>query len=317
MTKTCLYLVIPCYNEEDVIIETIERLSIKINKLIDANKIDKTSKILFVDDGSKDKTWTFIENSANDNKLVMGIKLSRNQGHQNALIAGLTIAKDKSDVVISLDADLQDDINAIDKMIDEFNNGNEIVYGVRSSRKKDSFFKRYTAQSFYKFMKILGVDIIYDHADYRLMSKRAIVGLTEFEEVNLFLRGIVPLLGYNHSIVEYQRGERFAGESKYPLKKMIAFALDGITSFSIRPIRCVMALGILILIISILALTYALYRKFYGYTDMGWTSLICSIWILGGLQLFSIGLIGEYIGKIYFETKRRPKYFIEKIIEQE
>lgn len=317
MTKKCLYLVIPCYNEEEVIEETVNRLNLKINSLINSDKIEYTSRILIVDDGSEDNTWNKIEEMSKNNCLLVGVKLSKNKGHQNALLGGLMVAKDKCDFAISLDADLQDDIDAIDKMIINFYNGDEIVYGVRSSRKKDSFFKRTTAQTFYKFLKFLGVDIIYNHADYRLMSKLSLEALSEFDEVNLFLRGIIPLIGFKTSIVEYERGERYAGKSKYPFIKMLSFAYDGITSFSIRPIRCVMGLGIFIFICSIFALLYALCRKIMGQTGSGWTSIISSIWLLGGLQLFSIGLIGEYIGKIYYETKKRPKYFIEKIIEQE
>lgn len=309
-----LYIVVPCYNEQEVIHETAKRLSAKLVCLIKEQKIAENSRVLFVDDGSKDKTWELVEELCNGNPLLCGLKLSRNKGHQNAVLAGLMEAKEHCDMAISMDADLQDDINAVDKMVEEFQGGSDVVYGVRSSRKKDTFFKRTTAQGFYKLMKSLGVDVIYNHADYRLMSKRAMEGLAEFKEVNLFLRGIVPLIGYRYSVVEYERGERFAGESKYPLKKMLAFAFDGITSFSIKPIRLITVLGFIIFVLSILALLYSLIVKFVGNTDIGWTSLICSIWLIGGIQLLSLGVIGEYIGKIYFEAKARPKYFVEKII---
>lgn len=311
LAASLLYIVVPCYNEEEVLPETAKQLSKKLTDLINTDKVSEKSRILFVDDGSKDKTWSLIESLCEENPLLEGLKLSRNKGHQNAVLAGLMTAKDICDMAISMDADLQDDINAVDKMVLEYMGGSDIVYGVRSSRKKDSFFKRTTAQGFYKVMKSLGVDVIYNHADYRLMSRRALEGLSQFKEVNLFLRGIVPLIGYRYSIVEYERGERFAGESKYPLKKMLAFAFDGITSFSVKPIRLITALGFLIFILSIAALVYSFIAKFMGYTDSGWASLICSIWLLGGIQLLSIGIIGEYIGKLYFEAKARPKYIIE------
>ena len=269
-------------------------------------------------DGSKDKTWSIIEELHNKNNIFSGINLSRNRGHQNALLAGLMTAKDYADMTISLDADLQDDIDVIDKFVEEYYNGSDIVYGVRSSRQTDTFFKRTTALAFYKFMSGLGVDMIYNHADYRLMSKRALEGLAQFKEVNLFLRGMVPLIGYRYSIVEYERHERFAGESKYPLRKMIAFALDGITSLSIKPIRIISGLGFTICFISILALLYSFIVKFFGETVTGWTSLTLSIWILGGIQLLSLGVIGEYIGKIYNETKQRPRFIIaDKLINNE
>ncbi|MEG0691606.1 MAG: glycosyltransferase family 2 protein [Oscillospiraceae bacterium] len=311
-----LYIVMPCYNEEEVLLETAKQVKLKITSLISSEKIASNSRILFVDDGSKDKTWSIIEQLCQSDELFAGIKLAHNKGHQNALLAGLMTAKEKCHMAISMDADLQDDINAIDKMIEEYQGGSDIVYGVRSSRKKDTFFKRTTAQSFYKVMKSLGVDVIYNHADYRLMSRRALEGLAQYKEVNLFLRGIVPLIGYRYSIVEYERGERFAGESKYPLKKMLSFALDGITSFSVKPIRIITSVGFIIFIISIIALVYSLVVKFFGSTDTGWTSLICSIWMIGGIQLLSIGVIGEYVGKIYFETKARPKFIIEKEIDR-
>ncbi|MFZ2540084.1 MAG: glycosyltransferase family 2 protein [Oscillospiraceae bacterium] len=311
-----LYIVMPCYNEVEVLHETAKQVKAKLTALIAGQKIAENSRILFVDDGSKDKTWSIIESLCESDELFAGIKLAHNKGHQNALLAGLMTAKEKCDIAISMDADLQDDINAIDKMIEEYDDGSDIVYGVRSSRKKDTFFKRTTAQSFYKVMKSLGVDVIYNHADYRLMSRRALEGLAQYKEVNLFLRGIVPLIGYRYSIVEYERGERFAGESKYPLKKMLSFAFEGITSFSVKPIRIITVMGFIIFIISILALIYSLVVKFFGSTDIGWTSLICSIWMIGGIQLLSIGIIGEYVGKIYFETKARPKFIIEKELDR-
>ena len=310
-----LYLVIPAFNEEEVLDSTSKALKEKMNNLIKNKKISRESKVLFVDAGSKDKTWHIIENLHAKDKLFIGVKLSGNRGHQFALLAGLMEAKKYADAVISMDADLQDDINVIDKMIEEYKNGNEIVYGVRSSRKKDTFFKRTTAQMFYKLMKFLGVNIIYNHADCRLMSKRALEELENFKEANLFLRGIVPLLGFQNSIVYYERGKREAGVSKYPLKKMLAFAADGITSFSIKPLRFILAIGIIILIISIFIMLYAVIVKILGHTVAGWTFLTISIWFIGGLQMISIGVIGEYIGKIYNETKARPRYIIEKILK--
>jgi glycosyltransferase involved in cell wall biosynthesis len=311
-----LYIVIPCYNEEAVLPETAKRLLEKVNILINEEVISGGSKILFVNDGSRDKTWGMIQSLHNENNVFSGINLSRNRGHQNALIAGLMTAKGVADFTISLDADLQDDVEVIDKFIEQYYDGSDIVYGVRSSRQTDSFFKRTTALMFYKLMSKLDVDVIYNHADYRLMSKRALEGLSQFKEVNLFLRGIVPLIGYKYSIVEYERHERFAGESKYPLKKMITFALDGITSFSIKPIRMIAGLGFFIFFISIIALIYSLIVNFIGKTITGWTSLTISIWMLGGLQILSLGVIGEYIGKIYKETKQRPKFIIaDKLID--
>ena len=309
-----IYLVIPCYNEQEVLYETAKRLKQKMNDLIDSDFISKESKIVFVDDGSKDNTWSIIEELKNNNKLFAGIKLSRNRGHQNALLCGLMTVKDRCDAAISLDADLQDDINVIDKFIEKFYEGNDVVYGVRSERKTDTFFKRNTAQGFYKVMNALGVDIVYNHADYRLMSKRALDALSEFKEVNLFLRGIVPLVGFNSEIVEYERNERFAGESKYPLKKMLSFAFEGITSFSVKPIRLVLIIGVIMFISSLGALAYFLLLWMNGYTVQGWTTVVASIWMLGGIQLLCLGVIGEYVGKIYIESKARPKYIIDKFI---
>jgi glycosyltransferase involved in cell wall biosynthesis len=314
--KDILYLVIPCYNEEQVLHETSKRLLEKINTMISNELISCESKILFVNDGSKDKTWDIIEQLYSKNSIFSGINLSRNRGHQNALLAGLMTAKEYADMTISLDADLQDDVAVIDKFVEQYYNGSDIVYGVRSSRQTDTFFKRTSALAFYKLMNILGVDAIFNHADYRLMSKRALEGLSQYKEVNLFLRGMIPLIGYRYSIVEYERHERFAGESKYPLKKMIAFALDGITSLSIKPIRIITMLGFTIFFVSVIALIYSIVVKFFGSTVTGWTSLTLSIWMLGGIQLLSLGVIGEYVGKIYNETKQRPRFIIsDKLID--
>ena len=308
--KDTLYLVIPCYNEEEVLHETAKRLLQKITTMIKNELITKESKILFVNDGSKDKTWSIIEELNFQNNIFSGVNLSRNRGHQNALLAGLMTAKEVADMTISLDADLQDDVDVIDEFVEQYYGGSDIVYGVRSSRQTDTFFKRTTALTFYKLMSTLGVDMIYNHADYRLLSKRALEGLSQFKEVNLFLRGMVPLIGYKYSIVEYERHERFAGESKYPLKKMIAFALDGITSLSIKPIRIITGLGFFIFFISLIALIYTIIVKLFGETVTGWTSITLSIWIIGGIQLLSLGVIGEYIGKMYNETKQRPRFII-------
>lgn len=312
-----LYLVIPCYNEEEVLSETSKRLKEKYTALMNAGKIDTDSKIVFVNDGSKDRTWEMICELHKADPVFRGICLSRNRGHQNALLAGLMTVKDECDVAISLDADLQDDIGAIDAMVDKYAEGFEVVYGVRSSRKKDTFFKRTTAQGFYKVMRAMGVETVYNHADYRLMSRRALEALSEFEEVNLFLRGIVPLVGFKSTEVTYERGERFAGESKYPLKKMLAFATEGITSMSVKPIRMIATLGILVFLFSIGVLIYSVIRKFTGYTVPGWAFLAVSIWALGGVQLLAIGVIGEYIGKIYLETKGRPRYIISEYLKDD
>ena len=309
-----LYLVIPCYNEEAVLPETAKRLREKYDTLMSEGKISSDSKIVFVNDGSKDKTWELIKDLHESDPVFRGICLSRNKGHQNALMAGLMTGKDEGDAAISLDADLQDDINAIDAMVDKYAEGFEVVYGVRSSRKKDTFFKRTTAEGFYKLMKAMGVETVYNHADYRLMSARALNALAEFDEVNLFLRGIVPLVGFKSTEVTYERGERFAGESKYPLKKMLAFATEGITSMSVRPIRMIATLGLLVFLASIGVLIYSIIRKFTGDTVEGWAFLAVSIWALGGIQLLAIGVIGEYIGKIYLETKHRPKYIVSEYL---
>lgn len=310
-----LFLVIPCYNEQEVLNETSRQLKEKMQTLMQSGKIDKKSRIVFVDDGSKDKTWEIITSLHEEDRIFRGIKLSRNKGHQNALLAGLMTVKEECDAAISLDADLQDDINAIDAMVDKYLNEQcEVVYGVRSARKTDTFFKKFTAESFYKIMAKMGVEVTYNHADYRLMSRRALEGLEQFKEVNLFLRGIVPMIGYKSGVVYYERHERFAGESKYPLKKMIAFALEGITSLSIKPIRMITALGVGIFTISLIMLVYFLICHFMDKTVAGWTSIVVSVWAIGGLQLLAIGIIGEYIGKIYLETKERPKFIIDKYL---
>lgn len=314
--KSILYVVIPCYNEEEVLEETTKRMKEKMTELIAAKKISNKSKVMYVNDGSKDKTWDIIKKIKERESLFTGITLSRNRGHQNALLGGLMTAKKYADVVISMDADLQDDINAIDEMLEKYNAGCDIVYGVRKARKKDTWFKRFTAESFYKVMKLLGADIIYNHADYRLTSKRVLEEFANFKEVNLFLRGMFPLVGYKSDIVYYERNERFAGQSKYPLKKMLNFAWDGITSFSVKPLRMVCTVGIIILFISITIMIYSLVQKLMGNTVDGWTFLSISIWFIGGLQMISIGIIGEYIGKMYNETKQRPRYIISENLEE-
>lgn len=315
--NNCLYTVIPCYNEEEVLKETASRLIEKYKSLIANDKISKNSRIVFVNDGSKDKTWDIIKELHEKNVTYSGINLSRNRGHQNALLAGLMTAKDYADMVISMDADLQDDINAMDKMIDSYLAGSDIVYGVRNKREKDTFFKKFTAEGFYKIMNKMGAEVIFNHADYRLMSKKALEGLSNYKEVNLFLRGIVPMIGYKTDVVTYERGERFAGESKYPLGKMISFAIQGITSLSVKPMRMIVGLGFLTSFISILMMIYSVFRHFTGHTVTGWSSLMTSIWFLGGLNLLAIGIVGEYIGKIYLETKSRPRYIIDEFINSE
>ncbi len=313
--KPLLNIVIPCYNEEQALPYTEKVLNEKMKKLIDDQIIDKKSRVVLVNDGSKDKTWETIESMHEENEMYVGIKLSRNKGHQNALLAGLMYAKDHADIAISMDADLQDDINVIDDMIEKYKNGAEIVYGVRSSRTKDSFFKRFTAEGFYHFMSLMGVDIVFNHADCRLMSRIALEGLAEYKEVNLFLRGIVPQIGYKTDIAYYERNERVAGESKYPLKKMLSFAMDGITSFSIKPLRMITSIGFIILLLSFIILIYSLIMKLIGNTVSGWTFIVCSIWLIGGIQTLCLGVIGEYIGKIYNESKHRPRYIVEKTID--
>ena len=315
--KNILYIVVPCYNEEEVLPETSKRLKEKVNGLIAEGKISEKSRILFVNDGSKDRTWELISSLHQTDPIFSGVDLTRNRGHQNALLAGLMTAKDRCDVAISMDADLQDDVDAVDRMVEEYYAGSDIVYGVRSSRKKDTFFKRFTAEGFYRVMNWMGAETVFNHADYRLMSKRALEGLAEFKEVNLFLRGIVPMVGYRTGTVEYERGERFAGESKYPLKKMLAFAMEGITSLSTKPLKWITGLGFLIFLVSIAMLIYSIVRWAMGETILGWASVICSVWAIGGLILLSLGVIGEYIGKIYLETKARPRFLIREVLDGE
>ena len=310
-----LYIVVPCYNEEEVLPETARRLGDKLRGLMAAGKISSKSRVLFVNDGSRDGTWGVISRLHAADPLFSGVDLSRNRGHQNALLAGLMTARDRCDMAVSMDADLQDDVDAVDAMVEKYSEGCDIVYGVRSSRKKDTFFKRVTAEGFYRVMNFLGAETVFNHADYRLMSRRALDGLAEFREVNLFLRGIVPMIGYTVGTVEYERGERFAGESKYPLKKMLSFAMEGITSLSTKPIRYITLLGFLIFLVSLLMLVYSIVRWAHGDTIVGWASLICSVWAIGGLILLSLGVIGEYIGKIYLETKARPRFLIREILE--
>ena len=310
-----LYIVVPCYNEEEVLPETSRRLKEKLEALMAAGTISRESRVLFVNDGSKDKTWQLIEELHQSSPIFSGVDLSRNRGHQNALLAGLMTAKERCDMAISMDADLQDDIDAVDAMVEQYYAGCDIVYGVRSSRKKDTFFKRFTAEGFYRLMNSMGAETVFNHADYRLMSRRALEGLAEFKEVNLFLRGIVPMIGYRTGTVEYERGERFAGESKYPLKKMLSFAMEGITSLSVKPIRMITGLGFLVFLVSIAMLIYSIVRWAMGETILGWASLICSVWAIGGLILLSLGVIGEYIGKVYLETKERPRFLIREVLE--
>lgn len=309
-----LYVVVPCYNESEVLEETTKRLTEKLNQMIKDKLIDKKSKIMYVNDGSKDNTWDLIAKFNQENNLVTGVNLSKNRGHQNALLAGLMTAKEYADIVISMDADLQDDIEVMNQMVSEYKKGSAIVYGVRNSRKKDTWFKKHTAQMFYKLMKLLGVDVIYNHADYRLLSKRVLEELANYKEVNLFLRGIIPLIGFKSSIVTYERHERFAGVSKYPLKKMINFAIEGILSFSVKPLRIITLSGFFISLISFLFLLYVVIGHFITGNVAGWTTIVTLICFFGGFQIFCIGVIGEYIGKIYSETKQRPRYTLEEVL---
>ena len=309
-----LMVVIPCYNEEEVFPETSRRLVDKMAALQQKGLITPDSRVLLVDDGSKDRTWQLISDLHKQNPLFEGVKLSRNRGHQNALLAGLMTAKGRCDISISMDADLQDDMDAMDRFIEKYNEGCDVVYGVRNKRETDTAFKRETALMFYRLMKGLGVDITYNHADYRLMSNRALEGLAQFEEVNLFLRGLAPLVGYQSDVVYYDRSERFAGECKYPFKKMLSFAIDGITSFSVKPLQLITNIGIVIFVVSLIMLLYSLVRWIAGHTVTGWTSTLASIWLIGGIQLLSLGVIGEYIGKIYNETNRRPRFIIDRYL---
>ena len=310
MTPT-LYIVIPCYNESEALPITCEKISDKLTRLIETHQASGESRILFVDDGSKDATWSIIKDLSTINERFSGIKLARNRGHQNALYAGLMYVIERCDISISMDADLQDDIEALDDFVAKYEEGCQVVFGVRDDRKTDTQFKKQSAGMFYRLMKFLGTDVIANHADYRLLSRRALIALSQYPEVNMFLRGIVTDIGFKTGIVYYSRGKRFAGESKYPLKKMLSFAIDGITSFSIKPLRLMLVAGLSIAFISLLGLLYALVSFFFWFTVSGWTTTILSIWFLGGIQVFCIGIIGEYIGKTYFETKRRPKYIIE------
>ncbi len=310
-----LYMVVPCYNEQEVLRETAAQLKTKYNNLMSAGLISKDSRVVFVNDGSKDTTWSIIkELHAADPQLFSGIDLAHNSGHQNAVLAGLMTVKELCDMCITMDADLQDDIDTIDEMVKQYYEGNQVVYGVRSARDTDTFFKKFTAESFYKFMKVMGADVVYNHADFRLMSKRVLQELANFKEVNLFLRGMVPLIGFQSTKVYYERHERLAGESKYPLKKMLAFAINGITSFSTKPLKLITTLGIIMSIASILAFIWAFIAKIGGFTEHGWSSTMCSIWLIGGLQLFCLGIIGEYVGKIYAEVKQRPRYIIAEFL---
>jgi glycosyltransferase involved in cell wall biosynthesis len=314
MDKIKLAIVVPCFNEEEVLSETIRRLSIMLDSLIAEKKISFDSFILFVNDGSSDRTWDMIKQYNIENHYVCGVKLASNVGHQRALIAGLNVAKDYVDAIITIDADLQDDINVMPEMLQHFYEGYDIVYGVRNKRDTDTWFKRNTALAFYKLMHNLGVKSVYNHADYRLMSKRAVKELCSYPERNLFIRGMVPLIGYKSTCVYYNRSERFAGVSKYPLKKMLNFAVDGITSFSVKPVRLVLMSGLFFIVISFCILIYVICSLFYGCSQQGWASIILSIWFVGGAILVGLGIVGEYIGKIYIEVKRRPLYNIEKIL---
>ena len=314
--QNTLYVVVPCYNEQEVLPETARRLRDKLQQLINRGSISRKSRILFVNDGSKDDTWGIIQRLHIGNHLFSGLDLSRNRGHQNALLAGLMYAKDHADMVISMDADLQDDIDAMDEMVDKYLEGVDIVYGVRSSREQDTFFKRTSAEAFYRLMNALVEETVFNHADYRLLSRRALEGLTQYREVNLFLRGIEPMEGYRTDVVTYERGERFAGESKYPLKKMLAFALEGITSLSVKPLRLITGLGFSIFVVSLFMIAYNVIRWVGGHTVTGWASLSCSVWMIGGLILLSLGVIGEYVGKLYMEAKGRPRYLIQQVMDE-
>ncbi len=312
--SSVLYIVIPCYNEEEVLPETSKRILDKLQRMVQMGICSDDSRILFVDDGSRDKTWKLIQELSEQDIHFAGVKLAHNRGHQNALLAGLMTAKDHCDAAISMDADLQDDIEVLDEFMERYHEGCHVVYGVRKERKTDTFFKRNSALAFYKVMNALGTKVLNNHADYRLMSKEALEGLAQYREVNLFLRGIVPEIGYKTAVVYYDRGERFAGESKYPLKKMISFAIEGISSFSVKPLKMISTIGILISLFSGFGLLYALISKICGVAVPGWTAIVCSIWLLGGVQLLCLGVLGGYVGKIYQEVKARPRYIIEKKI---
>lgn len=317
MRENKLAIVVPCYNEEEVLPETTKCLVVLLKQLIQEGAVAPDSFVLYVNDGSKDQTWPLISQYSKENQYVCGVKLAGNVGHQNALMAGLTVAVKHADIIVTIDADMQDDIDAIKNMLEKYQEGCDIVYGVRNRRDTDTFFKRTTALGFYKLMHFLGVKSVYNHADYRLMSKRAVAYLLDFPERNLFLRGLVPLIGYKTGCVYYDRKERFAGESKYPLRKMVNFALDGITSFSTTPIRFLLYVGIFFILIAVFILLWALYEKINGNTVTGWTSMIMSIWFIGGVLLIAIGVVGEYVGKTYIEVKRRPRFNIEKVLLQD
>lgn len=310
--KPILYIIIPCYNEEQVLPITAPMFLKKICDLENMGKISTGSRILFVNDGSRDHTWELIKKLAAEDIHYKGISQSRNRGHQNAVLAGLMEAKEKADITISIDCDGQDDIDAMDAMIEAYEDGAEVVYGVRSSRKTDTFFKRFTAESFYRLMNWMGAEVVFNHADYRLVSSKVLEAFSDFKEVNIFLRGMFPLVGFKSTSVYYERNERIAGESHYPLKKMLALAIDGITSLSIKPIRLITGMGILISILGLLAIIWAIVMQVTGHTVAGWASLICIVAFLGGIQLLSLGVLGEYIGKIYLETKARPRYIISE-----
>jgi len=307
-----LIIVIPCYNEEKVLPITSKMFLDKITQLTSENKISDESRIMFVNDGSKDSTWEIIENLAKSDKHFIGISQSRNRGHQNAVLAGLMEAKDNCDITISIDCDGQDDINAMDKMVDAYKDGYEVVYGVRSKRDTDTFFKRFTAESFYKFLSKMGAEVVFNHADYRMISNRVLNEFAKFKEVNIFLRGMLPLVGFKSTTVEYERNERIAGESHYPLSKMLALAFDGITSLSTKPIKLIINFGITVAIISFIGIIWAIAEALAGSTSTGWASTVCIICFIGGIQLISIGIIGQYIGKIYMEVKHRPRYIISE-----
>lgn len=312
-----LYVVVPCYNEEAVLPETSKRMLELFRGMTEEGLISSKSRIVFVDDGSRDGTWDIINSLTHEHREISGIKLAHNAGHQNALFGGLMTVKDECDCAVSIDADLQDDINVIPEMVKNFKNGYDVVYGVRNKRNTDTFFKRTTAVAFYKLMNLMGVKIVFNHADFRLMSKRALDVLADFPERNMFLRGMVPLVGFKSTSVYYDRAERFAGESKYPLKKMLSFAFDGITSFSISPVRIISAFGAIVCVFAFAMAVYALVEKLLGNTNAGWASLMMSIWFIGGVQLLAVGLIGEYIGKLYKEVKRRPRYIIEAYVNED
>ena len=312
MKPPVLYIVVPCYNEQEVLPETSKRLRGLVRELVGEGKIDPASRITLVDDGSRDDTWQIISELCDRHECIEGLKLAHNAGHQNALWAGMMTIKEKADAMVSIDADLQDDIQAIRGFLEEYQKGADVVYGVRSKRETDTAFKRLTAEGFYKFMGFMGADVVYNHADYRLLSRRALEALSQFGEVNLFLRGMVPMLGFKTAEVYYERAERFAGESKYPLKKMISFALEGVTSFSIKPIRWVFFTGVIFALLGVIMAIYAIISHFTGNTVAGWSSIMVSLWIIGGVQLIALGLIGEYVGKTYVETKHRPRFIVEQ-----